>query len=521
MNYLSLLVFTAGAVTLGVELSAARLLDPWFGNSQLVWAGLIGLILLYLAVGGWLGGKLADRFPHRLGLLVLTSVAALGVALIPAVSPPILRLAALGLNDFLPGLLAGTLLAVLLLFSLPIVLLGAVSPWAVRLAVTDLRYTGSTAGRLYALATAGSILGTFLPVLWLIPSYGTRWSFYLLSLALFIVVFLGTLRGDRERKIWWLPVTGIVLVLILIGLSQPTTVRAQFNESGGDLIYEDESLYNYIAVRRWGSEYHLKLNEGVGIHSVYHPENMLSQGIWDYFLLAPLFRDEDPLPTPEESVLILGLAAGTVSELYTNVYGPLPITGIELDPQIIEVGQKFFGMNQPNLTAVAADGRRWLQQQPPERTFDFIFVDAYRPPYIPFHLTSVEFFQLVRAHLSNNGVVAINVGRTDSNFALVDALAATLGTVFPTVHVIDEPGPPQQLANSLVVATLNPSTPAIFARNVQQLSPPLPQAFRMFAAASVEQVRRAQPSTTAPIFTDDKAPVEALIHSIILDFLAE
>src|SRR5690606_27046523 len=131
---------------------------------------------------------------------------------------------------------------------------------------------------------------------------------------------------------------------------------------------------------------------------------LLSQGIWDYFLLAPLFNAPPSLATPDDSLLLIGLAAGTVSELYTHIYGPLPITGIELDPQIIEVGQHYFGMNQPNLTAIAADGRAWLAQQPDSAAWSLIAVDAYRPPYIPFHLTTVEFFQLARQHLTEDGV---------------------------------------------------------------------------------------------------------------------
>jgi len=188
VKYISLLVFTAGAATLGVELSAARLLEPAFGNNQIVWAALIGMILFYLAIGAWLGGKLADRFPHRRGLEMTITLAALGIALVPACSTTVLRWAARGLDSFSAGLLIGAMLAVLLLFSLPVILLGTVSPWAVRLAVTDLQQSGATAGRLYAIATAGSLVGTFLPVLWLIPSYGTRWTFYLLAMALLIVV---------------------------------------------------------------------------------------------------------------------------------------------------------------------------------------------------------------------------------------------------------------------------------------------------------------------------------------------
>ena len=527
---LRMLVFTAGAVTLGVELSAARLLEPWFGNSQIVWAALIGLILSYLAVGAWLGGKLADRFPSLGGLLTLVAVAGLGVALTPAISPPILRLATVGLNDYLPGLLAGALLVVLLLFSLPVILLGAVSPWAVRLAVTDLQQTGRVAGRLYAIGTCGSIIGTFLPVLWLIPSYGTRWSFYLLALWLLVVTLVAALLHGQSRRLYGLALLALCVTLAL-ALIDPGSVRAHWDsQDDNPILYEDESLYNYILVRAWGSERHLQLNEGVGIHSVYHPDSLLSLGIWDYFLLAPLFRPQGSLE-PHERVLVIGLAAGTAPNLYTKIYGPVEIVGVELDPQIIEVGQRYFDMTQPNLTAVAADGRRWLQDQPDDAIFDIVLVDAYRPPYIPFHLTTVEFFQLTRAHMSDQGVLMINVGRSATDFALVDALAATLAEIFPSVLVVDEPGPPDDLGNSLVLAANQPIAPEAFAANVAALPSSMPHEFRQFAlevagCASVSscdrelsRVRAADPPAGTPVFTDDRAPVEQLVHKIIWSFL--
>jgi predicted membrane-bound spermidine synthase len=247
---------------------------------------------------------------------------------------------------------------------------------------------------------------------------------------------------------------------------------------------------------------------------------LLSQGIWDYFLLAPLFRSAPSLPTHDERLLLIGLAGGTVSELYTNIYGPLPITGVELDPQIITVGQRYFGMTQPNLTAVAADGRRWLAQQPTDASWNFIAVDAYRPPYIPFHLTTVEFFQLTHKHLAADGVLAINVGRTPTNFALVDALAATALQVYPTVFLLDEPGPPGTLGNTLLVATKMPVTlETTLLANVVMLPATMHAEFRDFAQQATQVARVATPPSTAPIFTDDHAPVERIVHSIILDFL--
>jgi predicted membrane-bound spermidine synthase len=414
--------------------------------------------------------------------------------------------------DLAPGLLAGALLAVTLLFAVPAVLLGTATPWAVRLSVTDVRSTGHIAGRFSAIATAGSLVGAFLPVLWLIPTFGTRWTFYLLALLLLTVISLSALRQAHR----WVPLAALATVLALALFTQPAGVRAAWDDgNNGQIIYEDESAVNYIAVRQWGSERHLKLNDGIGIHSVYHPDSLLSKGIWDYFLLAPLFRAE-----PAGNLLLIGSAAGTVAGLYTDIYGPLPITGVELDPQILQVAEEYFDASWSNYRPIAADGRRWLAQQPSTTTFDVIAIDAYRPPYIPFHLTTVEFFRLVHEHLSTDGVVAINVGRTPSNYALVDALVATLRMVFPSVFVIDEPGPPGTLGNSLVVAARQPTTLDAFFARLGTLPPTLPEEFRTFALQAAQHARVPEAVSHAPIFTDDRSQVEQVVHGILLDFLA-
>lgn len=517
MRSLLLLVFTTGFVTLGMELSASRLLEPAFGNNQIVWAALIGLILLYLALGAWLGGKLADRYPRRRELDITLTIAALGVAAVPLLSGPVLRWAAFGLDNFALGVLAGSLLAILLLFGVPGILLGTASPWAVRLSITDAQHAGSVTGRLYAIGTAGSLLGAFAPVLLLIPLLGTRWTFFVLALTLLTVLTLSSLR---QRHLW-IPLLALLVVALLAWWSQrDAAIRATWDDGRkGAIIYEDESLFNYIAVRQWGSERHLKLNDGVGIHSVYHPDTLLSNGIWDYFLLAPLFAGTQQVNAPD-SLLVIGLAAGTVSELYSDIYGALPITGVELDPQIIALGREYFAMNQPNLTAVAADGRSWLAHQPADAKWGVIAVDAYRPPYIPFHLATREFFELVRSHLTDDGVLAINVGRTASNYALVDALATTVGQVFPSVFLIDEPGPPEQLGNTLLVAMAQATTLEQVHSALAALPASTPVEFRDFATQTIPLARVASPAEDVGTFSDDHAPVELVVHRIILSYLA-
>ena len=149
-----------------------------------------------------------------------------------------------------------------------------------------------------------------------------------------------------------------------------------------------------------------------------------------------------------------------------------------------------------------------------------IAVDAYRPPYIPFHLTTVEFFRCVRDHLSDDGVVAINVGRTPTNFALVDALAATLRQVFPSVFVVDEPGRRTHWATRWSWPALQPVTLDQVRANAAALPAAMPEEFQRFAQQAVARARIAAPPVTAPVLTDDRSPIEQIVHGVIVDFLA-
>src|SRR5258708_8826434 len=186
---LILLVFVAGACSLAVELAASRLLAPYFGTSLFVWANLIGLILLYLTIGYYLGGRLADRFPRPGLLYILTTVAAFLIGLIPFISRPILSWSLSSFATYSISVFYGSLVSVILLFAIPMILLGCVSPFAIRLRVEQVGKSGRTAGQLYAISTAGSILGTFLPVLWLIPTYGTYNTFLIFTVSLLLVSF--------------------------------------------------------------------------------------------------------------------------------------------------------------------------------------------------------------------------------------------------------------------------------------------------------------------------------------------
>ena len=494
---LLVLVFVGGLSSLGIEFAGARLLAPYFGQSLFIWGTLIGLILIYLTVGYYVGGRVADRHPRSQVLYRITAIAALATGLIPIASRPILSFAQVGFAELSLGLVVGSLLSVIVLFALPVILLGMVSPFVIRLRIRDVRTAGNSAGAVYALSTLGSILGTFLPVFWLIPTFGTRPTIYVLAILLGIVSALGLWNAGR-RLVVLLPAIPMILALFPQG-----GIRGA---AYGQLLYEGESAYNYIQVVQDGTRADLVLNEGHAVHSIYDPNTLYTHGPWDYFLLAPSFGSSEP----PGRLAIIGLAGGTVARQYTSIFGPVPIDGVEIDPKIVDVGRRYFDMREPNLHVAVADGRYWLATQ--HDRYDVIAVDAYRQPYIPFYLTTREFFSMARDHLTPHGVLAINAGRTERDFRLVDALSNTLATVYPSVFVVDV----RDFTNSLIFATQTKTTIEEF-RSRSLASPNVklePVVREALASGSVREAR-----VTGKPFTDDLAPVERVIDEIILGYI--
>jgi predicted membrane-bound spermidine synthase len=494
---LLVLAFVGGLASLGIEFAASRLLAPYFGTSLSIWGVLIGLILIYLTVGYYLGGRLADRYPSPTLLFRLTAVAGFAVGIIPVISRPILRFAQQGFASFSVGIVVGSLLATILLFALPVILLGFVSPFVIRLRIQRVDRAGNAAGAVYALSTLGSILGTFIPVFWLIPTLGTRPTLYILSLALLVTSLLGLWPRDRAYAI--LPVIVLALAVLPLG-----GIKAA---DYGTLVYEHESAYNYIQVLRQGSRFDLALNEGHAVHSVYDPLSSVTGGPWDLFLLAPYFGSSQA-PT---RTAVIGLAGGTVARQYTLAFGATPIDGVEIDPKLVEVGRRYFAMDEPNLRVFVQDGRYFLATT--DAHYDVIALDAYRQPYIPFYLTTREFFAEARRHLRPDGVVAVNAGRTATDYRLVEALSGTLRTLFARVYVVDA----ASFSNTLIFATDAPTSLEQFTRRVQAIrDAPAPLGPVAEAALRVGSPREAP---AGPVFTDDLAPVERLIDQIILGYI--
>ena len=498
-------------VTLAIELSASRLLGSVFGNSNLVWANVIGLMLLYLTAGYFLGGRLADRFPREDVLLRLILWAAFLSGLIPLVARPIISRAAQAVFGAEAALALGSFIVILILFSVPVTLLGTVSPFVIRLVVTDVAGSGRVAGQVYAISTLGSLLGTFLPVLVTIPQFGTTRTFLLFSGLLFALAFVALWRNNRKAALPYVLLPFILALPAGSVLGSPLRPPAP----GASLKYDGESAYNYIQVQEDSAGYrYLYLNEGQGVHSQWHETEVFYDGTWDYFLAAPYFNEAPFCADQVESLLLIGLAAGTVPRQHTTVYGDITIDGIELDPEIVVVGADYFDMNEslmPQLTTRIGDGRYLLNRI--DRQYTVIAIDAYRPPYIPWHLTTVEFFAEVKERLREDGVVAINVGRTDTDRRLVDALSQTLLEVFPSVHAIDVP----QSFNTILVATIRPTAEANLRANVNHPVESVDPVLYDILAKAAENIVPLGESDI--VFTDDRAPVETLVDSIVLDFL--
>jgi spermidine synthase len=506
-RYLYFTVFSAGMTTLALELTASRLLGSVFGTSNLVWASIIGLILIYLAAGYFIGGPWADRSPHYRTLFAILAWGAFVSGLVPLVARPVLRLAANAFDQLQVGVLFGSFTAVLILFSLPVTLLGAISPFAIRLAIRDTEQAGRISGRIYAISTLGSFVGTFLPVLVLIPLVGTTWTFVIFSEFLLLVALAGHWLDGGWRsalRYAWMPI--VLLVLALVWAFSPIKATA-------GQIYETESEYNYIQVLERDGYHVLRLNEGQGEHSIWHATELDYHGPWEQFLAAPFFNPAPFKPEQVKSMAIVGLAAGTSARQASEVFGPIPIDGFEIDPDIIRVGRQYFDMNEPNLNAVAQDGRWGLERS--TRRYSIIGVDAYRPPYIPWHLTTREFFQLVYDRLADDGVMVINVGRSPTDRRLVDDLVGTIQAVFPSIYVMDVPGS----FNSIIYATRQPTQIENLYSNLASLYS-RPEVHPLLVRALERVVVNLQPTPASQtVYTDDWAPIEWITNRMVLSYV--
>jgi spermidine synthase len=476
--------------SLGAEIAAARLLAPYFGASTIVWANTIGVVLVALSVGYWFGGRVADRYPSLRALCGLVLGAAVLMALVPFAAKPFLGFSVDAFESISVGGFLGSLFGVLILVAVPVTLLGAASPWAIRLAVAEVERSGEVAGRLYAISTAGSLFGTMIAALLLIPFAGTQRTFLAFALALALVAAAGL--G------WRLAVVPVALLAALVVVPQGTIKAADT----GRVLYEAQTTQQYVrVVEQPDGDRVLELNEGQAIHSLYRPGSYLTGDYWDGNLVLPAASGR-ALP---RRVAILGNAAGTVARAYGRFFPRASVDAVEIDAELTDIGRRFFDLRNPRMRTFAEDARPWLERS--AGGYDAIMVDAYRQPYIPFYLATREFFALARDRLAPGGVVIVNVGHPEGNDDLERVLGRTMAAAFP--QVLRDPIEP---TNTLLVGSDAPISGGRLRADLGALPAPLRETGAEAARSLAPRLRGGE------VYTDDRAPVEWLIDSSLLGY---
>ena len=501
--YLYLTEFFAGMSVMAVELGASRLLAPYFSSSQIVWTIIIGTIMIAMALGNIYGGRSADKHPEPARLYRRILIAAIWIAAIPVVGKYII----LGIAGLLVVtinsnfLIIAAFLACMVIFVFPLFLLGTVTPSLVKYTVDSLDDSGKVVGTLGAYNTIGSIIGTFLPTFVTIPAVGTAITFFIFGGILLILALIYFFTTSRKFTRTVLPI--LLFLACLIG---GHSTSFAFWES--DLVYEGESVYNYLQVKDTGSSVILSTNVLFGVQSVTMKEKELTGMYYDYAMAAPLMSPAYPYDG-QLQMLILGMGTGTYARqclAYREGMGILnmEITGVEIDEKITEYSECVFVV-PPDVRTVNYDGRAYLQAS--DGRYDVIMVDAYQDITIPFQMSSVEFFTLVKEHLKENGVMVVNMNMHDSGESSINAyLSDTIASVFPYVYTVDVPG----TTNRELFASSNADMPARLTANEAFLSDDALQA--LIAEASERLIPY---EAGGRLLTDDKAPVELLGMEVI------
>jgi len=430
---------STGAAVLVVELMAVRLLAPWFGSSQLVWTHVIGVVLASLAVGQWLGGMWAEGGgrirPGPVILLVVAGAFSVALPSLIAIVAPLTRPSDLRLEEALPFVNAGSLLVSILGLGIPMAALGAVTPWLVRLARTASSEPGRVAGGILAAGTLGSLLGAFGSTHFLLPWIGSAMSIRLAGCVLLLLALVLALSGSARRQ----RTSGRLVLFWLAGPIALIAVGSQVGPHGPEVLAAVETPYQSarIEIDSDGARV-LRLNEGLdSFHSAYRPGSLWTGRYFDAFVLPVLAAPagEDGL----RRVLVLGLGGGTMARQLLAVVPQVEVTGVELDPQLVELGREWLGLPQETRVIAGVDGRVALQLSPSH--WSAIVVDAYAQQiYVPAHMATREFFLLARERLVPGGLVALNLGGRTREDPVVRAVAAVFGEAFPGAVMGRVPG---------------------------------------------------------------------------------
>ncbi len=501
--FLYLTEFFAGMSVMAVELGASRLLAPYFSSSQIVWTIIIGTIMIAMALGNIYGGKSADKNPNPDRLYGRILVAAVWIAAIPVLGKYII----LGISALLiftvnsNFLIWAAFAACMLIFVFPLFLLGTVTPSLAKYSVDSLSDSGTTVGTLNAFNTIGSIIGTFVPTFVTIPSVGTSVTFLIFAgilITLSVVYFISSRTGGKKAVIS----TAAFIFCCALGYSH----NFAFWEK--DLAYEGESVYNYLQVKEDDQRVILSTNVLFGVQSVYMKAEGLTGMYYDYAMAAPLMTDRENAVDCE--VLVLGMGTGTYATQCRRYFGEMSIEGVEIDDRITALARTYFELPD-EVHVTTYDGRAFLNAV--DKKYDVIMVDAYQDITIPFQMSSVEFFTLVKEHLTQNGVMVVNMNmRGDAEGNMNQYLADTIANVFDEVYTVDVYGS----TNRELFASDNPQMLNNMKSHCRNISDG-----NLSAMMTKVQENLTAYDAGNYIMTDDKAPVELLGMQIIDEIIQD
>ena len=501
--YLYLTEFFAGMSVMAVELGASRLLAPYFSSSQIVWTIIIGTIMIAMALGNIYGGRSADKNPDPDKLYGRILIAAVWIALIPAVGKyVILAVSAVLIFSINSNFLIwAAFAACMVVFVFPLFLLGTVTPSLAKYTVDSLDENGTMVGNLGAFNTIGSILGTFLPTFVTIPTVGTSITFLIFAgilLLLSLLYFASCRRGGIR--------TGAAVFVFLVCCIFGASDSFAFWED--DLTYEGESVYNYLQVKEDENNVILSTNVLFGVQSILKKDDSLTGMYYDYAMAAPLMADI--VAKEQMDVLILGMGTGTYATQCMRYFDQMKIAGVEIDEKITALAEQYFRLPE-DVEVTTYDGRAFLQAT--DQKYDVIMVDAYQDITIPFQMSSIEFFTMVSEHLKEGGVMVVNMnmrGRQEGN--INQYLADTICGAFSYVYTVDV----GYSTNRELFASNSPQMMYTLQRNIDALTD----------AELAGMMVRVQDGLTAYEagnyrMTDDRAPVELLGMQVIDDLIGD
>jgi len=431
--------FVIGLVIMSMEMVGGRLLTPFFGSSIFTWASIISMVLLSLSLGYFIGGNLAEKKNSYTYLGKLIFLASMIILTIPLYFSPLYK----WIYELVPNIQIGGFLGALSTLFVPLLLLGIFSPYAVKLALQDSDKSGEVSGKLYAISTLGSIIGTLGTTFLLIPTLGSDTIIYLLSGVTFISSSLLILAEKGKREIVTVFFSLYVILLCVIIFKSPLLSTMGLLPKVDKSIVEDiQSDYNNIIVRKKGNYTTMSFRrlDSKHIESKAHNTDKLELPLsYSQLMPAGLLYQTEP-----KSLLVIGLGGGTVSTYLGHYFDNLKIIGVELDDKVIDVSKKHFNLQESeNFKVVNEDGRIFLSKA--AGSYDLIMLDAYKGGYIPFHLCTKEYFALVKNHLNENGAVVLNLQRGSRLFKNI---LKTLESVFDNLDIYGS----KTKGNAVVVA---------------------------------------------------------------------